>query len=274
HAFDAGFEVVGQLHHAGAAGFAGAVFHRGLRVVRLPSTVLSQDDSGVGVKNGVNAFGVKNLAGAFAPPWAVVADLDFLDSLPPRERISGMAEAVKVALIRDAAFFGWIEDNARALAAFRPGPVETLVRRSAELHLNHIGGAGDPFEFGSARPLDFGHWAAHKLESLSGNHLRHGEAVAIGMAIDTRCSVELGLLAETAAARVMRLLEALGFSLWHPALEAPRRVIEGLEEFRVHLGGRLTVTLLEDIGRGREVGALPAAVVERAIAWLERAQCP
>lgn len=256
-----------------AAGFAGAVFHRGLRVVRLPSTVLAQDDSGIGVKNGVNAFGVKNLAGTFAPPWAVVADLDFLDSLPPRERVAGMAEAVKVAAIRDAAFFAWLEDNARPLAEFRPGPVETLVRRSAELHLAHIAGAGDPFESGSARPLDFGHWAAHKLESLSGNEVRHGEAVAIGMALDTRCSVESGLLAGTAGARVMRLLEALGFRLWHPALEmrdglGRRRVVEGLEEFRAHLGGRLTVTLLEAIGRGREVGVLDPAHIERAIAWL------
>ncbi len=282
--------LLGWLHNAGldrhsallivgggavldAVGYAGATFHRGLRVVRLPTTVLAQDDSGVGVKNGVNAFGVKNLVGCFQPPFAVVNDLDFLATLSPRDRRAGMAEAVKVAAIRDAHFFRWLGENSGALRAFAPEAVETLVRRSAALHLRHIAAGGDPFEDGSARPLDFGHWAAHKLESLSGHALRHGEAVAVGMALDARYSVEAGLLAAAEAEALCGLLEDLGFRLWHPALDlhdrrGARRVMAGLEEFRAHLGGALTVTLLTAIGHGVEVHAIDAEGMERALLWL------
>jgi 3-dehydroquinate synthase len=111
------------------------------------------------------------------------------------------AEAVKVVLIRDAAFFGWLTDHATALALCEPEAVAHLVRRCAELHLDHIATSGDPFEQGRARALDFGHWAAHKLESLSTHRLRHGEAVAIGMALDVLYSQEVGLLQATAVAR-------------------------------------------------------------------------
>lgn len=257
-----------------AAGFAGATFHRGLRVVRLPTTVLAQDDSGVGVKNGVNAFGVKNLIGTFHPPFGVVNDLAFLETLPPRDRRAGMAEAVKVAAIRDADFFAWLRRNTPALRDFAPEAVAELVRRSAALHLNHIATGGDPFEDGSARPLDFGHWAAHKLESLSRHAVRHGEAVAVGMALDARYSVEAGLLPPEAAETLCALLEDLGFRLWHPALDerdaaGRRQVMAGLEEFRAHLGGELTVTLLEAIGRGVEVHAIDEAAMTRAFAWLQ-----
>jgi 3-dehydroquinate synthase len=257
------------------AGFAAATTHRGLRVVRVPTTVLAQCDSGVGVKNGVNAYGAKNLFGTFAPPCAVLNDLRLLDTLPARDRIQGMAEAVKVALIRDHAFFEWLERNASALAAFEEPPVERLIRRCAELHLRHIATSGDPFEAGSARPLDFGHWSAHKLEALSGHTLRHGEAVAIGMALDARYSVEVGRLAPGAFERIARLLAALGLPLWHAALElhgpdGRPRVLDGLPEFREHLGGELTLTLLEGLGRGFEVHAIDEAALLRALAALER----
>ncbi|HLM72126.1 MAG TPA: 3-dehydroquinate synthase, partial [Polyangiaceae bacterium] len=169
-----------------AAGFAAATTHRGIRVVRVPTTVLSQNDSGVGVKNGINAFGSKNFLGSFAPPFAVVNDIEFISTLSPRDRIAGMAEAVKVALIRDRAFFDWIVERSSALAAFDEESMATLIRRSAELHLAHIATSGDAFETGSTRPLDFGHWAAHKLEAMTAHELRHGEAVAIGMALDAR----------------------------------------------------------------------------------------
>lgn len=259
------------------AGYAAATTHRGLRVVRVPTTVLAQADSGVGVKCGVNAFGAKNFLGAFAPPWAVVVDGAFLDTLPRRDRVAGMAEAVKVALVRDPLFFAWIEANAAALAGGDRDAVDTLVRRSAELHLGHIAGGGDPFERGRARPLDFGHWSAHKLESLSRHALRHGEAVAIGIAIDAHQSVTTGRLSPDAFARIVALLERLGLALWHDALAlrdgGRRRVVDGIEEFREHLGGALCVTLLDDIGRGVEVHALDAAGVEQAIRWAEARAC-
>lgn len=256
-----------------AVGLAASTAHRGVRLVRMPTTVLAQNDSGVGVKSAINRDGAKNQIGTFAPPWAVVNDSAFLDTLPARDRVAGMAEAVKVALIRDRAFFEWLERSADALALFERGAVEQLIRRCAELHMAQIAQGGDPFEQGSARPLDFGHWAAHKLETLSRNHLRHGEAVAIGVALDTRYSVLAGLLPEGEDLRVAVLLENLGFRLWHPALarrDAAGRpvVLAGLEEFREHLGGRLTITLLEGIGRGIEVNAMDPALVADAIAWL------
>ena len=256
-----------------AVGYAAATAHRGVRLIRMPTTVLGQNDSGVGVKNGINAFDTKNFLGTFAPPFAVVNDAALLATCHPRDLRSGMAEAVKVALIRDAAFFEWLEAQAGQLAAFEPEPLAHLVRVAAEIHMRHIATAGDAFEQGSARPLDFGHWAAHKLESLSAHAVRHGEAVAIGIALDSRYSAACGMLPESAANRIVGLLEALGFTLWHDALaeldaqERPR-VLDGLREFREHLGGELTVTLLSAIGRGREVHELDHELVLQSLSWL------
>jgi 3-dehydroquinate synthase len=263
-----------------AVGLVAAVTHRGVRLIRVPTTVLAQDDSGVGVKNGVNLSGVKNFCGTFAPPFAVLNDIDLLARLSERDKIAGMAEAVKVALIRDGAFFAWLERNADRLITFERPALARMIRRCAELHMRQIAHGGDPFETGSARPLDYGHWSAHKLESLTRHHVRHGEAVAIGIALDARYSVLAGLLAEGQDARICALLEHLGFRLWHPALEARRpdgslALFEGLREFREHLGGELTVTLLEDIGSGIEVHAIDETRMLAAITWLkQRAETP
>lgn len=256
-------------------GFVAATTHRGLRHIRVPTTVLAQNDSGVGVKNGVNAFGIKNLVGAFAPPFAVLNDLEFLRTLQPRDRIAGVAEAVKVALIRDRQFFEWLEANAAALQACEPDATSYMIRRCAELHMRQIAHGGDPFERGSARPLDYGHWAAHKLEALTAHELRHGEAVAIGLALDTRYSVQTGMLQRGAEDRVHRLLKSLGFFLWHAAMETRTTagewsLLRGLEEFREHLGGELTITLLRDIGVGEEVHHMDADEILQAMAWLRR----
>lgn len=249
-------------------GHAAATLHRGVRLVRMPTTVLAQNDAGIGVKNGINAFGAKNMLGTFTPPFAVINDSSFLATLAPRDRAAGMAEAVKIALIRDAAFFGWLVDQRAALAAFEPAAVEHLIRRCAELHLAHIATAGDPFEQGSARPLDFGHWAAHKLELLTDHALRHGEAVAVGMALDARYSVEAGLLDDAGFRAIVELLGALGLPVWHDALRSPA-LVDGLAEFREHLGGELCITLLAGIGRGIDARDIRAELVERAIAALE-----
>jgi len=255
------------------AGFAAATCHRGVRIVRLPTTVLAQNDSGIGVKNGVNAFGLKNFVGSFAVPFAVINDFEFLGTLARRDRVAGMAEAVKVALVRDAAFFDWLCSHAQALARLEPEATAHMIQRCARLHVEHIAGGGDPFELGSARPLDYGHWAAHKLESLTDHSLRHGEAVAIGLALDSRYSVEAGLLDGETNERIVQLLGTLGFRLYDPALElrdreGQLRVLEGLREFQEHLGGELTVSLLERAGRARDVHEMDAARVARCIRWL------
>ena len=260
-----------------AVGLACATAHRGVRHIRVPTTVLSQNDSGVGVKNAVNFKGIKNYTGTFAPPWAVINDHDFIDALPVRERIAGIAEAVKVALIRDGAFFAWLEQNADKLARFDPEAERYMIRRCAELHIRQISQGGDPFENGSARPLDYGHWSAHKLEAITHHAVRHGEAVAIGLALDTRYSVLCGMLPAGGDDRVADLLVKLGLPIYHPDLlaldaDGQSRLLRGLAEFREHLGGELTITLLAGLGTGEEVHAIDADLVAQSIAWLrERA---
>jgi len=260
-------------------GLAAATAHRGVRHIRMPTTTLSQDDSGVGVKNGINAFGKKNFIGTFSPPFAVINDFELLTSLSPRDKRAGYVEAVKVALIRDQDFFESIERDARALHDFEPAAMERLIYRCAELHLDHIASAGDPFEFGSARPLDFGHWSAHKLEQLSEYRIRHGEAVAVGIALDTIYSRNMRYLDSTAANRVLALLESLGFELYanellHADTQDSLIVLEGLEEFREHLGGELAITLLKDIGQGFEVHEINLPKMIESICELkERHNC-
>ncbi len=256
-------------------GFAAAITHRGLRLIRVPTTVLAQNDAGIGVKNAINAFGCKNFLGTFAPPWAVLNDLDFLETLAMRDRIAGLAEAVKVALIRDAEFFRWLEEQAASLVRFDQAATATMIRRCAALHLRHIAESGDPFEWGSARPLDYGHWAAHKLEALTQHTIRHGEAVAFGVALDTCYAAARGRLAAADADRVCRLLERLGFRLWHAAAgeaDAAGRplLLEGLAEFREHLGGELTISLLSAIGRAEETNSIDEAIVVRCLAGLRQ----
>ena len=244
-----------------AVGFAAATAHRGVRLIRFPTTTLSQDDSGVGVKCAVNAFGKKNWVGAFSVPFAVINDFQFLHSQDEETRRGGLVEAVKVALVRDGGFFDWIEANLSALTALDPDALESCVERSALLHARHIATGGDAFETGSSRPLDFGHWAAHKLEAMTHYQLSHAPAVAIGLALDTLYSARSGLLRFSVAEQILRVLDALQLPIYHPALDwedetGKRRVFEGLDEFREHLGGKLTVLLLTDVGTGIDVHEL------------------
>ena len=240
-----------------AAGLAVALFHRGVDQIRVPTTALSQCDSGVGVKNAINAFGRKNLLGVFAPPHAVLNDAAMLATLPLRERRHAIAECAKVALLRDADLFAWLERHAEALA---DGDLPTLrhaVRRSAELHLLHIGTAGDPFEHRSARPLDFGHWAAHRLEALARGQARHGEAVALGLLIDTWYAEHAGILDEPLFDRLLRLLTACRIPMPIRHLDdigpdGDLAVMAGLDEFREHLGGSLVLTFPTVPGQRRD----------------------
>jgi 3-dehydroquinate synthase len=253
-------------------GFASATAHRGIRHLRMPTTTLSQGDGGVGVKNGVNYFGKKNWVGTFTVPHAVVNDLDFLSTLPENERRAGVIEAIKVALIRDVDFFTAMEAGVADLAALEESALEMVIRRSAALHVEHIATGGDPFELGSARPLDFGHWAAHKLEQVSGFGIGHGEAVAIGIALDLLYAVEAGLLAAEDCARILDLIEGVGFTLFSERLmdvdaDGHLLVLRGLEEFREHLGGELTITLVTSPGECIEVHEMDE---EKVVAALDR----
>ena len=252
-------------------GYAAAVSHRGIRLIRVPTTVLSQNDSGVGVKNGINYFEKKNFLGSFAPPVAVFNDYHFLTSLSVPEWRSGTSEAVKVALIKDKGFFEWLESNAAAVAKRDKAAMQYLVKKCAQLHMEHIAG-GDPFEMGSSRPLDFGHWSAHKVEQLSRFSIRHGEAVALGIALDSAYSFISGRLNEADTNRIIQVLQTLGFAVTDPLMDVTHNdspLLKGLNEFREHLGGKLTIMLLKAIGKGEEVHHLDTTFIQQAGNWLK-----
>lgn len=251
-------------------GYAAATAHRGIRLLRMPTTVLAQNDAGIGVKAGVNRFGVKNFIGSFIVPQAVINDASFLDTLSIRDKRAGIAEAIKAALIRDVVFFEWLEAHVTHLVAFEDSAVQYMIKRCAELHLLQITTGGDPFETGSNRPLDFGHWAAHKLESMSDHELKHGEAVAIGVAIDTRYSLDIQRIGQSDYERVVALMLKLGFTLTHPALEQRNEegkltILDGIDEFREHLGGETTITVLDAIGVGVEINDVHNDLMEQSI---------
>jgi 3-dehydroquinate synthase len=253
-------------------GYAAAVAHRGIRHIRIPTTVLSQNDSGVGVKNGINYSGKKNFIGSFSPPAAVFNDSHFLTTLSDEDYRSGISEAIKVALIKDPSFFRWISEHAFELTDRNGQAMEYLVKRCAELHLEHIA-SGDPFETGSSRPLDFGHWSAHKLEQLSNFSIRHGEAVAMGIALDSTYSFLTGRLQQDELRQILSLITQLGFALTHPLLELKGQdspLLQGLEEFREHLGGQLTIMLLNGIGKGEEVHELDAGLIRQSAEYIKK----
>lgn len=248
-------------------GFAAATAHRGIRLIRMPSTVLGQNDAGIGVKNAINYHQRKNYIGTFAPPFAVINDFTLLSSLTPRDKRSGISEAIKVALIKDSKFFNELYQSRNDLANFEPQAMQSMIFQGAQWHLNHIATSGDPFELGSARPLDFGHWSAHKMEELSHNELRHGEAVAIGIAMDSIYSNLIGHLKTEELTKILTLLDALGFNLAHPVLKK-LTINNALNEFKEHLGGRLCITLLNGIGTSFEANHINEELMEQAVSRL------
>ncbi len=248
-----------------AVGFAAAIAHRGIRLVRLPTTTLAQADSGVGVKNSVNLFQKKNWVGSFAAPWAVINDAKLLSTLPDRDFVCGFSEAVKVSLLKEPELFDDLCRNAERIRLRDAEVSGPIIRRSAIHHLNHITKGGDPFEALEARPLDYGHWSAHKLEVMTDFGLRHGEAVGIGVAVDTVYSSLVHGLPEGDADRVLKCLAEMGLPLDHPALHETDELFAGLEEFRQHLGGRLTITMLDAVGKPIDVHEIDESGMRRAI---------
>lgn len=248
-----------------AVGFAAAIAHRGIRLVRLPTTTLAQADSGVGVKNSVNLFQKKNWIGSFAVPWAVINDTALLATLPDRDFVCGFSEAVKVALLKDRDLFERLCDQAELIRQRDMSVASPIIQRSAVHHLQHITRGGDPFEALEARPLDYGHWSAHKLEVMTNFELRHGEAVGIGVAVDTVYSSLVHGLPQRDCERVLQCLADLGLPLDHSSLHDIGPLFEGLEEFRQHLGGRLTITMLKGVGQAIDVHEIDAPMMRAAI---------
>ena len=246
------------------AGYAAAIAHRGVRLIRIPTTTLAQADSGVGVKNAINQFGKKNWVGTFTVPWAVINDSGFLTTLPDREFSCGFSEAVKVSLLKSRAMFDSLCRHATQIAGRDMTVAKQVIAESCRMHLHHITHGGDPFESLESRPLDFGHWSAHRLEPMTDYSIRHGEAVAIGVSLDTWYSSIRHGFPEASAVKVCRCLADLGLPLWDDALNDFDAVLLGLEEFRQHLGGRLTVTMLRDIADPIDVHEIDADAMRTA----------
>lgn len=255
-----------------AVGYAAAVAHRGIRLVRLPTTTLAQADSGVGVKNAINYFDKKNWVGTFAVPWAVINDTSLLRTLSARDFRSGFSEAVKVSLLKDRDEFEWLCEHAAEIRGRDVRASKKAIHRSCVLHLKHITEGGDPFEMLEARPLDFGHWSAHRLEPITKYEIRHGEAVAIGVAIDCIYSSMKFGFPESDMMKVLECLTAIGMPLWHESLLPIDRLMQGLEEFRQHLGGRLTITMLRGAGDPINVHEIDHAAMKIAIERLQQLQ--
>ena len=251
-------------------GYAAAIAHRGVKLIRIPTTVLSQNDSAVGVKNSVNAFKKKNFLGTFAPPYAIINDSNFLETLEQRDWISGISEAIKVALIKDEEFFQYIANHASALKKRDIESMQYVIYKCAEMHMQHIAQGGDPFESGSSRPLDFGHWAAHKLEFMTNYELRHGEAVAKGIALDVTYAQLIGLITEGDLQHILDVMVEIGFDLSLPVSTTNEieSLLNGIEEFREHLGGQLTITLISGLGIKHDVHTIDLKVMKDAIAKL------
>ena len=258
------------------AGYAATIAHRGVKLIRIPTTVLSQNDSAVGVKNGINAFGKKNFIGTFAPPYAIINDSDFLKTLEQRDWIAGISEALKVSLIMDADFFHYIEKHTLEIKERDVEVMRYIIHRCAEIHMQHIGQGGDPFESGSSRPLDFGHWAAHKLEQMTRYRLRHGEAVAKGIALDVGYAHLIGLIDGETMDRIVEVFENIGFDL-NISIETDEKLnqlLEGIQEFREHLGGRLTITLISGIGIKHDVHEIDLNSMKKAVKMLNQRYKP
>jgi 3-dehydroquinate synthase len=251
-----------------AVGFAASMAHRGIRLIRIATTTMSQADSAIGVKNSINAFEKKNFLGFFTVPWAVINDESLLKSLSDRDWIQGFSEIVKVALLKDKLLFTAIEKHTQQIGDRNSQASIGLIRKSAKLHFEHITLNGDPFELLDARPLDLGHWSAHKLEQMTHFELHHGEAVAIGLAIDITYANLMGWLSNSDHQRIINTLRRLGFKLFYPVMEHTSYLLKGLDEFREHLGGKLTIPMIKSISKPFDVHEIDTKQMRNAITYL------
>ncbi|MGA0838470.1 MAG: 3-dehydroquinate synthase [Pseudomonadales bacterium] len=234
--------VIGDL-----TGFAAACFQRGIEFIQVPTTLLAQVDSSVGGKTGVNHALGKNMIGAFHQPRAVIADIDLFATLPTREFSAGLAEVAKYGVIRDAAFFAWLEDNAAALCERDEHALQHAIRRSCEIKAEVV--AADERESDLRAILNYGHTFGHALETLTGYAtLLHGEAVAIGMIQAADLSARIGLMDTESAQRIKALVAALGLPVAPPAL-SPDEMIDAMGADKKAVNGRLRLVLATRIGQ-------------------------
>jgi 3-dehydroquinate synthase len=251
--------VVGDL-----AGFAAAVYQRGIPFIQAPTTLLAQVDSSVGGKTAINHLRGKNMVGAFHQPLAVLADVATLETLPERELRAGVAEVIKHAFILDLEFITWLEANVDQLLARDRAALEHAVRRSCELKAQVV--AADERESGLRAILNFGHTFGHAIEAGIGyGQWLHGEAVATGMVMAAELSARAGSLRREDAERVKALIGRAGLPLRGPQL-AIERYLELMQVDKKASGGRIRFVLLEALGRATVRSDLDVRLVRESIA--------
>jgi 3-dehydroquinate synthase len=251
--------VVGDL-----AGFVAACYQRGVDFVQLPSTLLADVDSSVGGKTAVNHPGGKNMIGAFHQPRAVIIDTDLLASLPERELRAGLAEAIKYGLIRDAAFFNWIEAHIGEILAGDAAALAHLIHRSCQIKAEIVG--RDEREQGERALLNFGHTFAHAIEAATGyTAWLHGEAVALGMVLAADLSRRLGQLDPSGQQRLMALLERCGLPVDAPQIGA-ERAFDFMRMDKKVKSGRVRLVLLCGIGTAVVTGEYADSALQNTLA--------
>ena len=252
------------------AGFVAATYLRGVRVVQVPTTLLAMLDASVGGKVGVDLAAGKNLVGAFHPPAAVIADPAVLASLPERDYIGGLAEALKHGLVSDATYLEWIVANAASIRTREPAALEHLVRRSVEIKASIVG--ADERESGERAILNAGHTVAHALEQVTGFTLPHGEAVALGLLAEAAMSDALRISAGLAE-KVRAAMSAFGLPTSAPGGLSAATVRAAMATDKKNRGTELRFALVEAVGRAHRVGqrwtvAVPPAQVEEALSTI------
>ncbi|HMC82501.1 MAG TPA: 3-dehydroquinate synthase [Candidatus Polarisedimenticolia bacterium] len=250
------------------AGFTAATYHRGIPFVPIPTTLLAMVDAAVGGKTAVDHPRGKNVIGAFHPPRAVFADLRFLETLPEREFRSGLAEAVKSAVIGDPVLFRGLERDPSAVLSRHPGAVLNLVLRSCRVKARVV--EADERESGLRAVLNFGHTLGHALEHLLHYRLLHGEAVAIGMALEARAAAAAGIMKAGEAGRIIALLGKLGLPTRLPKGVPPGRVLIAARADKKAERGEIRYALPRKIGemarrQGRHVMPLSERLVLAAL---------
>jgi 3-dehydroquinate synthase len=250
--------VVGDL-----AGFAAAVYQRGMPFLQVPTTLLAQVDSSVGGKTAINHARGKNMIGAFHQPLAVISDVTTLDTLPDRELRAGLAEVIKHALALDLAFVDWLEKNVEKVLARDRAALTYAVKRCCELKAGIV--AADEREAGVRALLNFGHTFGHAIEAGAGyGSWLHGEAIAAGMAMAAELSLGLNLIGKTEVDRVKRLIERAGLPTRGPAL-APQKLMELMAADKKAAQGKLRFVVLEGLGRAALRGGVGDASIREAI---------
>ena len=250
--------VVGDM-----AGFAAACYQRGVDYVQVPTTLLAQVDSAVGGKTGVNHAGGKNLIGAFHQPRAVISDTATLHTLPVRELRAGLAEIIKYGLIRDAAFFAWLEQHMERLLACDAELLAHAIRRSCEIKAEIVG--RDEREHGERALLNLGHTFGHAIEAATAySGWLHGEAVGAGLLMASFTSRECGTLTEEEVQRVRGLLQRAGLPLDARAVSG-RAALEHMKIDKKVQAGRIRLVLLRGIGRSYVTADYPEGALRATV---------